>query len=188
VAERRPPLIELGGVPVTPPPGAFLQATAEGEAALVRLVSEACAGAGRIADLYAGIGTFSFALARAAPVYAAEQDAAAVAALVAARNGAAGLKQIEAEMRDLVRRPLGPGELARFDAVVFDPPRAGAARQVEELARSKVPLVVAVSCNPATFARDSRTLADGGYRLERVTPVDQFLWSAHVELVATFRR
>ncbi|AWK87874.1 class I SAM-dependent RNA methyltransferase [Azospirillum thermophilum] len=188
IAHRRPAAVRFAGVPVTPPPGAFLQASAEGEAALVtavtRAVGEAVGQAGRVADLFAGIGTFALPLARSAAVHAVEGDAAAVAALGKAVAG----QRLTVERRDLFEAPLSAKELSRFDAVVFDPPRAGAAAQAEALAQSKVPLVVGVSCNPATFARDARTLVDGGYALSRVYPVDQFLWSAHVELVGVFRR
>jgi len=184
VANRRPAAVRFGGVPIVPPPGAFLQASAEGEAALVAAVLGAVGEAARVADLFAGLGTFSVPLARRAAVHAVEGDAAAVAALGRSVQGL----RLTAERRDLFEQPLTAKELNRFDAVVFDPPRAGAAAQSEALAASKVPLAVGVSCNPATFARDARTLVDGGYRLTRVHPVDQFLWSAHVELVGVFER
>lgn len=184
VVHRRPVAVRFAGLPVTPPPGAFLQASAEGEAALVAAVMENIGEAKRVADLFAGLGTFSVPLAQRAAVHAVEGDAPALAAL----NKAAGALRLTTERRDLFENPLTAKELARFDAVVFDPPRAGAAAQAQALAASKVPLVVAVSCNPATFARDARTLADGGYALTRVTPVDQFLWSAHVEVVGVFKR
>ena len=184
VAHRRPVAVRFAGLPVTPPPGAFLQASAEGEAALVAAVMENIGEAKRVADLFAGLGTFSVPLAQRAAVHAVEGDAPALAAL----NKAAGALRLTTERRDLFENPLTAKELARFDAVVFDPPRAGAAAQAQALAASKVPLVVAVSCNPATFARDARTLADGGYTLTRVYPVDQFLWSAHVEVVGVFTR
>jgi 23S rRNA (uracil1939-C5)-methyltransferase len=169
---------------VSLPPGAFLQATAAGEAALAKLVAEHCNGGKAIADLFAGVGPFALRLAERARVTALDGDEAAITALRRAAGTAQGLKPIEAETRDLFRRPLVPSELARFDRVVFDPPRQGAQAQARELAQSAVPIVVAVSCNPSTFARDARILVDGGYRLERVTPVDQFLYSPHVELVA----
>lgn len=188
IAHRQPVAARFGGVAVTPPPGAFLQASAEGEAALVGAVLDAMGEMGgeakRVADLFAGLGTFAVPLARRAAVHAVEGDAPALAAL----NRAAGALRLTTERRDLFTDPLTAKELARFDAVVFDPPRAGAAAQARALAESKVPLVVGVSCNPATFARDARALADGGYRLERVRPVDQFLWSAHLELVGVFRQ
>ena len=146
------------------------------------------AGAARVADLYCGVGTFTFRLAEAASVLAADSSAPAVAALKAAMGSAPGLKPITAEARDLVRRPVLSSELAKIEAVVLDPPRAGAAEQVGEIGRSKTPRVTYVSCNPATFARDARTLADAGFTLERVLPVDQFLWSPHIELVGIFTR
>ncbi|MEX1153553.1 class I SAM-dependent RNA methyltransferase [Parvibaculum sp.] len=191
VAERRPPLIDLSGMTVIPPPGAFRQPTAEGEAALVRLVREGVGDAGRAADLFAGCGTFTAALAPQAAIHAVESEAAPLAALTRAvreQGPALRFKPVTTETRDLMRRPLLAVEMKAFDAVVFDPPRAGAAAQAAELAKSVVPVVVAVSCSPATFARDARTLIDGGYRLTRLTPVDQFLWSPHIELVGIFAR
>lgn len=184
VANRRPVAVRFGGVSITPPPGAFLQASAEGEAALVAAVTHAVGDAARIADLFAGLGTFSIPLSQRAAVHAVESDAAAVAAVSRSVQGL----RLTAERRDLFEQPLTVKELNRFDAVVFDPPRAGAAAQAATLAASRVPRVVGVSCNPATFARDARILVDGGYRLTRVHPVDQFLWSAHVELVGVFER
>lgn len=186
-AQRRPVRIILHGVAVELPPDAFLQATPEAETALSELVLAGLGEARRVADLFAGVGTFTFALASRARVHAVEGAAAAVAALRAAANRA-GLAQVSAELRDLEARPLGPEALAGYDAVVFDPPRAGAKAQAEALARSTVPRVIAVSCNPATFARDAAALVAGGYRLERAVPVDQFVWSPHVELVAVFNR
>lgn len=186
--ERRRPTVSLSGVTTPLPPGGFLQASRAGEAMLAEHVAEAVDGARRVADLYAGLGTFTFALARSAQVHAVEADGDAVAALTAGRNAAQGLKRITAEQRDLGRRPFAGPELKPYDAVVFDPPRAGAREQAEALAASRVPSVIAVSCEPATFSRDARILVDGGYRLESVSPVDQFTWSAHVELVAVFRR
>jgi 23S rRNA (uracil1939-C5)-methyltransferase len=188
VVVRRAPRVTFGTVAVEPPPGGFLQPTRDGEAAIGALILAATQGAGRVADLYAGCGTWSFRLAEGSQVLAVEADAALTAALAAAadRVGLAG--RVRVETRDLARRPLLADELARFDAVVFDPPRAGAAEQAAALAGSRVARVIAVSCNPATFARDARVLVDGGYRLERVMPVDQFLWSPHVELVAAFAR
>jgi 23S rRNA (uracil1939-C5)-methyltransferase len=184
----RMPTVRLGPATVALPAGAFLQATPGAEAAMAAFVVAAAAGATRIADLYCGAGTFSFRLAEIAPVYAADAGAAAVAALASARSTAPGLKAITAEARDLVRRPVLAEELKKTDVAVFDPPRAGAAEQAAELARSSVARVIGVSCNPATFARDARTLIDAGFRLERVLPVDQFLWSPHVELVGVFER
>jgi 23S rRNA (uracil1939-C5)-methyltransferase len=188
VSQRAPPAVTIGRARVLLPPGAFLQATAAGEAALAALVAAHCEGAGRIADLFAGVGPFALRLAEHGRVTAADNDSEAVAALKRAAAATQGLKPVETQLRDLYRRPFVPVELKGFDAVVFDPPRQGAQSQARELAASAVPRVVAVSCNPATFARDARILVDGGYRLAAVTPVDQFLYSAHVELVARFER
>jgi 23S rRNA (uracil1939-C5)-methyltransferase len=187
IAQRIEPIVTMGRARVVLPPGVFLQATGAGEAALAELVVAHCGAAGTIADLFAGVGPFALRLADRAKVIAADQDEGAVAAL---RDAAKipGLKPIVVERRDLLQRPFVASELARLDAVVFDPPRQGAQAQARELAASKVPTIVAVSCNPATFARDARILVDGGYRLAGVTPVDQFLYSAHVELVARFER
>ena len=179
--------VDFAGTSVPLPPRGFLQATKDGEAALQRIVSGGVAGAGRIADLFSGSGTFTFAMAKTARVHAIESVPEAIAALNAART-APGLKQITSEVRDLFRRPLMPDELKDFDAAVFDPPRAGAEAQAEQLAGSAVPVVVGVSCNPKTFARDARILFDGGYRLEAVQPVDQFIWSPHIEVAGVFRR
>ncbi|HSV02446.1 MAG TPA: RNA methyltransferase [Phenylobacterium sp.] len=184
----RSPQVRLGPAVVSLPPGGFLQATAGAEAAMAGFVAEAAAGAGRIADLYCGVGTFTFRLAQIAPVHAADVAADAIRALTSALAGAPGLKDIAAEARDLVRRPVLAAELKRVDVAVLDPPRAGAAEQTAELARSAVGRVVGVSCNPATFARDARTLVEAGFRLTRVLPVDQFLWSPHIELVGVFER
>lgn len=188
IAARRAPVHLFDGIAVAPPAGAFLQAAGASETALTHLVRDAVGEATPVADLFCGVGTFALPLARTSHVHAVESDGAALAALDAAARGAAGLKPVTCERRDLNHRPLLPHELARFGAVVFDPPRAGARAQAEELASSDVPVVVAVSCNPATFARDARVLIDGGYRLDRVSPVDQFLFSPHVELVAVLRR
>jgi 23S rRNA (uracil1939-C5)-methyltransferase len=171
-----------------PPPGAFLQATALGEETLSRLVGEHCDGAGSIVDLFCGIGPFALRLAERARVTAVDSDSDAVAALRRAADTTQGLKPIDAQVRDLFRRPYIAGELDRFDCVVFDPPRQGAQAQAREIAGSRVGLVVAVSCNASTFARDARILVDGGYRLTRVTPVDQFRYSHHVEIVARLQR
>ncbi len=187
VAQSAPPVLDWAGAKVTPPPGAFLQAVPEAEAALQTLVTKAVGKAKRVADLFAGCGAFTFPLARQSAVSAFDSEAAAIAALTAARN-APGLKPITAERRDLFRRPLLKHELDAFDAVVIDPPRAGAKAQTEQIATSKVKTIAAVSCNPTTFARDARTLIDGGYTLKSVTPIDQFLWSPHIELVAIFER
>lgn len=184
----RLPTVRLGPATVALPPGAFLQATPEAEAAMIAFAGGAAAGAERIADLFCGVGTFTFRLAEIAPVYAADGAAPAVAALTAALATAPGLKGVTAEARDLVRRPVLAEELKRVDTVVFDPPRSGAAEQSAEIARSRASRVVAVSCNPATFVRDARILIDAGFTLERLLPVDQFLWSPHVELAAVFTR
>jgi 23S rRNA (uracil1939-C5)-methyltransferase len=189
VIQRTPPTIRIGRAVVTLPPGAFLQATAEGEAALSRLVDAAIPKKAKlIADLFCGVGPFALRLAERARITAADSDGGAIDALKKAQGTASGLKPIDAQARDLFRRPLTAKELSAFDAVVFDPPRQGAQAQACELAATKVPAVVAVSCNPATFARDARILIDGGYRLTRVTPVDQFRYSAHVELAGVFGR
>jgi len=188
IAQRRPPTLRVGKATLPLPPAAFMQATAEGEAVLARLVLAACADAATIADLFAGIGPFALRLAERARVVAVDDDEAALAALKRAAATTAGLKPIEVEARDLFRRPLAAGELKRFEAVVFDPPRQGAQMQARGLALSSVPLVVAVSCNPGTFARDARELVRGGYRLKEVTPVDQFRYAAHVEIVARLEK
>jgi 23S rRNA (uracil1939-C5)-methyltransferase len=165
-----------------------LQATRAGEEALAALVGAVCAGARRVADLFCGCGPFALRLAEAAEVHAADGHGPSLAALDRAWRATPGLKRIATETRDLFRRPLLGPELARFDAVVLDPPRAGAEAQARQLAASSVPVVASVSCDPGTFARDAAILISGGYRLERVTPVDQFKYSAHVELVGVFRR
>ncbi len=175
----------LSGVAVPFPPGGFLQASAAAEARLVAVVVAAIAGRHPVLDLYAGLGTFTFALAQAGPVHAVEGDASAVAALAQA---ASSLRQVTVERRDLDRDPLPVAELNRYAAAVFDPPRAGASRQAAALAVSTLDTVVAVSCNPATFARDAARLVAGGFRLERVVPIDQFVWTPHLELVGVFRR
>ena len=188
VYQARLPVVRLGPAKVALPPGAFLQAVPEAEAAMAEAVAAACAGASRIADLFCGVGTFTFRLAQIAPVLAADSDAGAIRALASAVGGAPGLKAITAEARDLVRRPVLGEELKRTDAVVFDPPRAGAAEQAGQIVRSGAARVVGVSCNPATFARDAKILVDGGFVLDRVLPVDQFVWSSHIELVGVFSR
>ena len=187
--EPDPVTIRFGGIPVTFPPRAFLQATQDGEVALVDEVRLALGEAKMVADLFAGLGTFALSVANdvaGRKVYAAEAARDLVLALQSGGNRLPG--RIFPEHRDLFRRPLVPKELDRFDAVILDPPRAGARDQIEELARSQVPLIVYVSCNPASFARDAATLVGSGYVIERVKPVGQFRWSTHVELVATFRR
>lgn len=184
----RLPQVRLGPGRVSLPPGAFLQATKGAETVLADFVAKEAAGASRIADLYSGVGTFTFRLAEIAPTHAVDFGPGAVAALSAALASAPGLKGVTVEARDLVRRPLLAHDLRHTDVAVFDPPRAGAAEQAAELASSKVARVIGVSCNPATFARDARTLIDAGFRLERILPVDQFLWSPHIELVGVFNR
>ncbi len=189
IVERRPATIDIDGVAVTLPPGGFLQASQEAETIMGELVTAAIpAKTKRVADLFSGVGTFALRLARIAEVLAVEGEAGAVASLDRAARGMTGRHRIITEKRDLAHRPLVEKELEKIDAVVFDPPRAGAAEQSRWLSRSKVPTVVAVSCNPATLSRDLRTLVDGGYRIETVTPVDQFLWSSHVEVVTVLRR
>ena len=188
IAQARAPTVQMGAATVVLPPAAFLQVTAESEAALSRLVAEYSTGAKNIADLFAGIGPFALRLAEHARVFAVDENEAAVAALKRAAATTPGLKPVAAERRDLFKNPLVATELNRFDAVVFDPPRQGADAQSLELAANRVPVVVAVSCNPGTFARDMRHLIDGGYRLVSVTPVDQFRYSAHVEIVARLER
>jgi len=183
-----PPTVRFGSAEVRLPPGAFLQASPHAESVMIELVRDGIGRAKRIADLFAGLGTFSLALAGNAAVDAFETDEAALAALSEAVRHTPKLKPLGAVSRDLFRTPLGPAELGAYDAVVFDPPRAGAAAQAEQLAKSKVKKLVAVSCNPGTLARDLRLLVDGGYRITRVVPVDQFLFSAHVEVVAHLER
>ena len=185
---RNTPVITIGRAQVALPPGSFLQATVAGEEALAKLVSEHCKGAKRIADLFCGVGPFALRLATEARVSAFDSDAGSVAALQKAASTTPRLKPVKAETRDLFRRPLVVQELRDFDAVVFDPPRQGAQAQAQLLAAGKVGAIVAVSCNVATFARDARILIDGGYRIEGVSPVDQFRYSPHVELVAKFVR
>jgi 23S rRNA (uracil1939-C5)-methyltransferase len=182
------PEVELSGVKVKLPPGAFLQAAGEAETVMTELVRQGVGDARRIADLFAGLGTFTFALARAAAVDAFEADDAALEALAEAWRKTQGLKPVRTFLRDLFRAPLGPKELQAYDALVFDPPRAGAAAQAAMLAKSEVARLVAVSCNPGTLARDLRILVDGGYRIARVSPIDQFLFSPHVEMVAHLER
>lgn len=190
LAERRLPLITFGGVPLVPPPGGFLQPTPEGQRALTDLVLAALPPeAETVADLFAGCGTFTFPLAaRGHRVHAVEGDGPALAALERAARQAGLWGRVTAEQRDLERQPVLAEELEGGDALIFDPPRGGARAQAQELAGSDIPLVVAVSCNPATFARDARTLVDGGYELAEATPLDQFPWSGHLELVAVFRK
>ncbi len=188
IVQARAPSLRMGAATVVLPPAAFLQATAEGEAVLARLVLEYAAGAENVADLFAGVGPFALRLAAQTRVFAVDGDESAVAALKRAAATTSGLKPVAAERRDLFKNPLIAAELNRFEAIVFDPPRQGAQAQSHELAASRVPIVVAVSCNAGTFARDMRILVDGGYRLTAVTPVDQFRYSEHVEIVARLER
>ncbi|WP_108885864.1 class I SAM-dependent RNA methyltransferase [Pseudoprimorskyibacter insulae] len=182
---RRRPYQIFGNARVTPPAGSFLQATAEGEAALQRAVLSIVDGATHVADLFSGSGTFALPIARTAAVHAVEGEKAMIAALNEGWRMAEGLRRVTCEARDLFRNPLLPEELKRFDAIVIDPPRAGAEAQVAEIASIRTPKVAHVSCNPVTFARDTATLLAAGYRLDWVQPVDQFRWSTHVELVAS---
>ena len=188
VAQRTQPLLQVGRAHVPLPPGAFLQATAEGEKTLARLVVKHIGKAKRVADLFAGIGTFALRLAETVRVSAADSDAGMIKALERGASTASGLKPVEAQTRDLFRRPFMASELKALDAVVFDPPRQGAEAQARELAKSAVPIVVAVSCDAATFTRDAKILINGGYKLAAVTPIDQFRYSHHVEIVAKFVR
>ncbi|MDA5194032.1 class I SAM-dependent RNA methyltransferase [Govanella unica] len=185
VLERRVPMVTFGDVPVPLPSNAFLQATKDGEAALQASIAEALAGATKVVDLFAGLGTFSFPLAATAAVHAVEGDAQMVAAFTRAA-GARKLVKVTAETRDLFRNPLRVNEFKGVDAVVMDPPRAGAQAQTEMLAQARVPRLALVSCNPGSFARDARVLVDVGYEIDWIRPVDQFLWSPHLELVASF--
>lgn len=184
IAPGAPPEVDLSGAKVKLPPGAFLQASRAAETVLVGLVREGVGGAKRVADLFAGLGTVTFALAGDAAIDAFEADEAALHALADAARRTPKLKPVRTFVRDLFRAPLGPKELRVYDAVVLDPPRAGASAQAQELAKSQVPKLVAVSCNPGTLARDLRILVDGGYRIARIVPVDQFLYSPHIEVVA----
>ena len=188
VVMRMPPVMRVGKAQVTLPPGSFMQPTAAGEAILADLVIDRCKGSKLIADLFCGFGPFALRLGDKFRVAAFDNDGPAIASLQNAIMSTQGLKPITAEARDLFRRPLVPQELRDIDTVVLDPPRQGAEAQFRQLSQSKIKTVVSVSCNPATFARDARILIDGGYKIETVTPVDQFRHTPHVELVARFRR
>lgn len=188
VIEPKKPVITFGDAAVPIPPGSFLQATAFAERAMADLVLSHLSRAKKVADLFAGCGTFALRLAKKSEVHAVEGDAAALAALDRGFRAASGLKRVTHERRDLFRRPLTVKELNAFDGLVFDPPRAGAEDQSKQIARSDVPLVAAVSCNPGTLARDLAILVAGGYRVKSVTPIDQFLWSPHVEAVALLEK
>ncbi len=188
VALRQKPHVAVGGLRVAPPPGAFLQATQAGEEAIARHVVAAAQGAKRIADLFCGFGAFALRLAATAQISAYDSDAGAIAALNEAARASAGLRLARAEARDLFKRPLSAAELAAFDAVVFDPPRAGAEAQAEEIAKSSTKLAIAVSCNALTFARDAKLLTAAGFEAQTLVPIDQFRFSPHVEIVAVFAR
>jgi len=188
LAQQTQPLLKVGRAQVPLPPGSFLQATAQGEAVLAGLVIEHLGAAKRVADLFCGIGPFALRMAERARVAAADSDAGAIRAMEKAAAGTSGLKPIEGQVRDLFRRPLMASELKDFDAVVFDPPRQGAEAQAREIAKSAVPLAIAVSCEATTFARDAKILVGAGFKLARVTPVDQFRYSFHVEIVGKFER
>ena len=180
---RRAPVVAFGAAQITLPAGGFLQATRLGEETMAKLaLAELGRARRKIADLFCGAGAFALRLAEVHEVFAADADGAAIAALKKADG------RVSAEKRDLFSRPLSAAELESFDAVLFDPPRAGALAQAKEIAKSRIATVVAISCSAETFARDARILIDGGYRLERVTPIDQFRYSPHVEIVAAFRR
>lgn len=188
IVEPKKPMVLFGDVAVPVPPGAFLQATHAAEQAMAAMVGQHLARAKKVADLFAGCGSFALRLAAKSEVHAVEDEAAALAALDRGFRFATGLKRVTHERRDLFRRPLTFKELNAFDGLVFDPPRAGAEEQSKQIARSDVPLVAAVSCNPVTLARDLAILLDGGYRLKSVVPIDQFLWSPHVETVALLEK
>lgn len=181
---RRPAQLPMGRAQVVPPPGAFLQATAEGEAALLSAVRATVSDAARVLDLFAGCGTFTLPLAETARVHAVEGLAAPLQALDSARRQTPGLNRVTTQVRDIARRPLLPDELAEFDAIVIDPPRNGAEAQMRQIAAAKVPVVAQVACDPVNFAKDLRILTEAGYRLDRLWVVDQFRFSPHVEMVA----
>jgi 23S rRNA (uracil1939-C5)-methyltransferase len=188
VALRDRPALTMGQATVVPPPGAFLQATAEGEAALLTAVRQALGPQKRVVDLFSGVGTFTLPLAETMEVHAVEGEAAMTKALDLAARNTPNLHRISLETRDLFRRPLEPDELLTFSGAVIDPPRAGAEAQTATLAASKIPVIAAVSCNPVTFARDAKALTDKGFHLDWVQVIDQFRWSTHIELVGRFTR
>ena len=188
VIDRQAPVLHFAGKAVAPPPGAFLQAVPEAEQAMIELVTAALGKARHVGDLFCGLGTLTLPIARKARVLAYDADRTAIAALNEAQRKNQGLKPIKAAPRDLFRDPLSPMEMKELDAVVLDPPRAGAKAQCERIAVTKIKRVVMVSCSPATLARDLRILIDGGYRLDAVTPIDQFLYSPHLEAVAVLSR
>ncbi len=186
--QARTPMVRFGRAHVVLPPGGFLQAVARAEDVMADVAIAAFDGADKVADLFCGSGAFTFRLAETAAVLALDSEAAAIAALTGGRGATVNLKAVTTEARDLFRRPLLAADMKKLDGVLFDPPRAGSPEQAGEIARSKVSAVVGVSCNPSTFARDAAILIGGGFKLEKVTPVDQFLWSPHMELVGVFRR
>ena len=188
IAEAHPAYQQFGAAQVVPPAGAFLQATQEGEASLLALIQNAVGNAKSIADMFAGSGTFTLPMAELGVVRAFENDPEMIEALDKGWRMAKGLKKVSAEVRDLFRNPLMPEDMLKFDAVVLDPPRAGARAQVEQLAASSVPVIAFVSCNPVTFARDAKMLIDGGYVIGDVHVVDQFRWSSHIEVFAKFEK
>ncbi|WP_412057681.1 class I SAM-dependent RNA methyltransferase [Bartonella sp. DGB2] len=188
ILEQERPHLSFNGVRVDLPPANFLQASHDAEKAMVALVVAALSKSKNAVDLFSGLGTFSFSMAKTMQVYAIESDGAAVQAFARAAREARGLKPIRYSQRDLFRRPLLAKELSEFDAIVFDPPRAGAEKQTQEIAKTKVPKVVAVSCNPLSLARDLEILVKGGYQIEKIVPIDQFLWSPHLEIVAVLHK
>ena len=186
--ERVPPILRMGGIDVVPPPGGFVQATAESETAMAKIVVESLIGAEKAVDLFCGAGTFTLPLAAHASVHAVEGEVSGLQALGRAIRKVKDIKPITTEKRDLFRQPLTQIDLSRFDAAVIDPPRAGAEAQTRELALSGIRRIAMVSCNAQTFARDLRILLDAGFKLDRLVPIDQFLWSPHVEIVASLKR
>lgn len=188
VVELDKPRLRIGNSDVILPPNCFLQPTREGEAILQALVLGGLQGAKRVADLFCGVGTFALPLAAKSRVHAADAEVAMLDALSHAARNTLGLKSVAVEKRDLFRNPLPPEELNKFDAVLLDPPRAGAQAQSQRIAKSGLKRLAYVSCNPVSFARDARILADGGFRINPIVPVDQFLWSSHIELVTSFER
>jgi 23S rRNA (uracil1939-C5)-methyltransferase len=188
VATSVTPFVSIGKAQVQVPPGSFLQATKAGEEALASLVLASLGKSKSVADLFCGIGPFALRIAEKAKVTAIDSDKSAIASLARAARLTTGIKPLKAEVRDLMREPLVTNELKEFDAVVFDPPRAGAEAQARKLAKSNVKIIVAVSCDPASFARDAEILVSGGYRLKSLNAVDQFKWTSHVEIVGTFSR
>jgi 23S rRNA (uracil1939-C5)-methyltransferase len=189
IVERVKPTLRMGLAVVSPPPGVFLQPTAQGEETLARLAMDGLKGAERVIDLFSGVGTFSLRAAEFAEVMAAESETEMLSALKKAADGAAGaLKQVQTLRRDLLRTPLSSLEMKKYDAAIIDPPRSGARLQAEQIARSPVAKVAYVSCDPGSFARDVKVLTDSGFKLTRVTPVDQFRWSPHVEVVGALER